>query len=315
MSQGQRLIKPIHATKYMVDNMSLVNRYNSILAIAIALLILLLAFGCDNEKAHLNKGHRWFERGNFNSAIKNYTWAISDNPSNPNTYFFRGMARLKKGESDLAAADFSKAIELDNTYVMAFINRGTIFKEKKLLDKALDDYNVVLKLKPDDYEAHLVRADLHFRKKSFKLALADYDILINNNYKLTNAYMGRGDTYYYMREYGESIKNYKYAIGADKTNKYAYNNLAWIYSTCVDKKYRDGRNALKNAEQSVKLGSDINNLHTLAAAYAENKMFEKAIFIMDEIFKNNNSVPISFKNHLDLFKQQQPLHELPVPLN
>ena len=58
----------------------------------------------------------------------------------------------------------------------------------------------------------------------------------------------------------------------------ALNNLAWIMSTTVHERYRNGREAVRLAERAYQLtkGNNAAILDTLSAAYAETGQFEKA---------------------------------------
>ena len=62
------------------------------------------------------------------------------------------------------------------------------------------------------------------------------------------------------------------------------NHLAWRLATCADPKVRDGQSALDYAEKAVAATKRKNaaHLNTLAAAYAEDGQFAKAVAVQQE---------------------------------
>ena len=83
-----------------------------------------------------------------------------------------------------------------------------------------------------------------------------------------------------VRDFGEAIK------WLEKTREpNAQRGLAWIFATCPEEKYRDGRKAVAFAEAFLNNHSSKENTNseqaaiigTLAAAYARNGQFDKAV--------------------------------------
>jgi tetratricopeptide (TPR) repeat protein len=266
---------------------------------------------CDSEKSTINRGHRWFDRGKFSSAVQTYSQAIKINPSNPDSYYFRGLAKLKSEDKEGAKADFTVTINMNPNYLGAYINRGIIFKDEGNLDKALEDFNKALELKPDEYKTYLIRANVWFQKGDFEKAIDDSSFVIKNNPLMAVAYRDRADAYYWKQNYEETIKDYKRAIELNPKDSFAYNNLAWILSTCEDEKYRDGKSALLYAKKAVDLNPNPVNLSTYAAAYAENRMFEDAVKIMKKIVFDEKNLVEKNSKYLNLFLNHQPLREKP----
>jgi tetratricopeptide (TPR) repeat protein len=270
--------------------------------------------GCSMEALHVKKANTLFDEGSYSNSILYYSKAIDENPFVADYFFFRGLAWLMKKEYDLATSDFSQTIELDNNYVEAYINRGSIWKEKENFEKSLNDYNKVVKLRPNDYRALDERAELLFIKKEFMSAILDYNLLIEKKYDLANTYRKRADAKYFILDYAGAVEDYFKSIILDPKIPYAYNNLAWLQATCVDKKYRNGYKAIYNAKKAVNLSNNRNFLHTLAAAYAEAGRFDRSIIILNEVMKNNDFTEIeilSLKSHLKYFEANKPIRKLP----
>ena len=93
------------------------------------------------------------------------------------------------------------------------------------------------------------------------------------------AYYNRGNLWKVKREYGKAIADYDKAIQLEPKVALAYNDRAWLWATCPDEKYRDGKKAVESATRACELTEwkDAGYLDTLAAACAEEKDFDAAV--------------------------------------
>ena len=254
---------------------------NKSLNLMLFFLLTCLFFACSQEKANMERGHRFFHRGDYEKAIWNYSLAVKSNPSSSDAYFYRGFAYMQTQDMDQALSDYNKAIELNS----------------------------------DNFQVYLYRARLYFDKKLFNKSISDYTISIKHFSKNSLAYRERGDAYYHSLNYQKAIEDYRETVALDPNDTYAYNNLAWILSTCVDPNFLNGHMALNYIEQAIKLDRSIYNLSTYAAVYAENNRFDKAVEIMKEIVNSQKvswELKKKFKEYLILFQNHKPLRELPT---
>ena len=79
-------------------------------------------------------------KGDFDSAVADYSKAIELRSMEPSVYLNRGIAHLNKKNYDLSIQDFNKVIELDPKQSTAYLNRGNSFEKKGEIQKALNDY-------------------------------------------------------------------------------------------------------------------------------------------------------------------------------
>jgi len=87
-----------------------------------------------------------------------------------------------------------------------------------------------------------------------------------------------------MSQYGRGITKDEskaveyFAKAAEQGNSHGQNALAWMYATSANKKYQNGKLAVKYGLNAVAQNDKQWNYHgTLAAAYARNGQFDKAI--------------------------------------
>jgi TPR repeat protein len=77
------------------------------------------------------------------------------------------------------------------------------------------------------------------------------------------------------QDYAEALEWYR--LAAAQGHAHAPNNIAWILATAPDARVRNGAEALRLAQQAVETGADGVAIDTLAAAFAEVGLFEKAV--------------------------------------
>ena len=66
----------------------------------------------------------WYDRGEYDNAIKDYDEAIRLDPKGATVFNNRGLAWSRKGDVERALKDYDAAIRLDPKNALAFNNRG-----------------------------------------------------------------------------------------------------------------------------------------------------------------------------------------------
>ena len=119
-------------------------------------------------------------------------------------------------------------------------------REKKDQDKAIINFSAAIRLDPQECERPAnCRGFACWKKKEFERAILDF---------------------------GEAIR-------LDPTSAWTYNIRAWLWATCPDAKFRDGKRAIESATKACEQTEwkNASYLATLAAAHAEAGDFEAAV--------------------------------------
>ena len=134
---------------------------------------------------------------------------------------------------------------------------------------------------------HLGTADIYFNRGLISVALGktqqaidDYTKAIEMAPKGSNVYFKRGQLFQLLGRDTEANEDYDEAIQLNPVHAMAQNNKAWILATSGDVDVRNGAEALASAKRAYDLTKQSGRydlLDTLAAAYAENGQFKKAI--------------------------------------
>jgi len=85
------------------------------------------------------------------------------------------------------------------------------------------------------------------------------------------------------RQHGEALRLYREAVHRSPDNVGALNNLAWLLATTPDANLRNAAEAIEFARKAVALTQESEPaiLDTLAAAYAANENFDRAISVVN----------------------------------
>jgi tetratricopeptide (TPR) repeat protein len=117
-----------------------------------------------------------------------------------------------------ALADYSEAIRLDPKHSLSYFGRGNVWYGKQDLDKALADYSEAIRIDPN----------------------------------FTLAYIGRGLVRSARKDVDQALADYSEAIRIDPKSSDAHNQLAWIWATCPEAKFRDGMKAVASATRRAR---------------------------------------------------------------
>ena len=175
---------------------------------------------------HNNWGLAYYEKGNYDCAIEEYTKAIELNPNYAIAYNNRGVTYAKKSKYDRAVEDFNMAINLKPNYVHAYNNRGLAYRGKGDFDRAIEDYTKAIQLKPDYAIAYNNRGVTYGDKGDFDRAIEDYTKAIEIKPDYIEAYDNRRRAFDRKRDLNSNLGmvDYTKAIQQNPDNPQHYYN-------------------------------------------------------------------------------------------
>jgi len=144
-----------------------------------------------HSRAYYNRGTLWYQKGQFQQALKDFNMAIGLDPNHSETFNNRGNIWYETGKTENALSDYNQAIMLNPKHSRAYNNRGNIWYQKGFFDKALTDYNNAIALDPAFSGAYNNRGNVLYQKGIYKEALADYNKAIELDPNNKDAYKNR----------------------------------------------------------------------------------------------------------------------------
>ncbi|MDR2633259.1 MAG: tetratricopeptide repeat protein, partial [Treponema sp.] len=175
--------------------------------------------------AYASRGNAYWNKGDWDRTIADCTQAIRLNPDYAWAYSLRGDAYRNKGDYERAIADCTQAVRLKPDYVGAYYNRGLAYKNKGDYDRAIADYTQAIRLDPNNADAYYSRGLAYYDKGDWDRAIADYTQTVRLNSDYVSAYNNRGSAYYHKKDYNRATADYEAALRIDPNHLNARNNL------------------------------------------------------------------------------------------
>lgn len=266
----------------------------------------------EDAAAYIARGLAYRELREYDKAISDYGEAIRLDRNSVAAYLNRGSVWSKKRDYDKAIADYTEAIRLDPKYAGAYSNRGAAWQNKGDYDKAIANYNEAIRLDPKDAVVHYNRGHAWQSKGDIELAIADYSQALVLDPKFSPAYYNRGQASESKGRYEDALADYNEAIRLDPKYARPYDGRAWIWATCPDAKFRNGRQAVESALRACELeaGQGRSNIATLAAAYAEAGDFGNAVKWQSRVVElASDADKADHQKRLELFRSGKPFRD------
>jgi tetratricopeptide (TPR) repeat protein len=154
-------------------------------------------------------------------------------------------AFVKKGRMGEAISHYQKALQLSPDAADDHDRLASLLAQEGQTDQAIEHWQKVLSIHPDDPHVHTNLGTALMRKQLV----------------------------------GEAIAHYEKSLAIAPESTVALNNLALVFATCSDARFRNGPRAIELAERADQLsgGKNADIVRTLSAAYAESGRFKDAI--------------------------------------
>jgi len=99
-------------------------------------------------------GREYFDKKQWNEAIKCFSKAIILNPRDHLSYFWRAYAYDENGQYQMAVKDFSNSLLYEPLDATAYSNRGATYRDMGQPQKALQDLRKALEMDPKSAPVH-----------------------------------------------------------------------------------------------------------------------------------------------------------------
>jgi len=233
----------------------------------------------NQSKDHNNLGKALVQKGRIAEAMDHFQTALRVSPEDPDTESNIGAASLQQGDADGAISHLRRAVEKWPRHAQGHINLGNALLQNREIDAAIAEYEKTLALPFDHAESHYSIGTALRQKGDVEEAIVHYRKALELRPDYANAHNNLGNALRQQGRTEEAVHEYEAALKSEPDSILAGNNLAWILATSPNASVRDGAKAVQLAQRANRLsgGSDPIILHTLAAAYAENRQFSEAV--------------------------------------
>ena len=255
----------------------------------------------------------WRQSASYRNSETLWLTTIDRNPGCWMAQSNLGSELLERGDVDGATAHLKESLRLKfdvpephNSLTEALFRQGDA-------NAAIAEAHVALNFDPDNAGTHAVLGMALITKGLLDEAIRELskavEILPNHShaqYNLAVALAEKGETV-------EAIGHYEKAIEAQPDFFEALTNLAWIFATSPDDNIRNGPKAVDLAQDAYRVAGNTSPvvLRTLAAAYATNKSFDKALEISRRALQSaqqqhNSELAETIRREMSLYEVGQP---------
>ena len=224
----------------------------------------------------------WIQTSYWRDSETLWTHTLAVTSNNDVAQNNLGIVLLRKGQVDKAISRFQTAVNLRPENAPAHDNLAKAFLQKGQLVDAMVQYRKLLELEPDNKEARNILGTVLAQQGRIR----------------------------------EAVEQWQRVLAIQPENGNAMSNLAWVFAAFPEESLRDGTQAVRLAEQALKLsGGKIPMIfRTLAAAYAENGQFSRAIETAQRGLELANSqgnpgLAAELQNNIALYQAERPLRD------
>ncbi|REJ92440.1 MAG: tetratricopeptide repeat protein [Planctomycetota bacterium] len=257
------------------------------------------------------RGLAWSHEGKLERSIEDFNEAIRLDPQQARFWSDRGVSRHRLGDLDGAIADYTEAIRLDPGESHFWFSRGLARAYQRDYDRAVEDYDEAIQRDPRNFIYFHSRGASLSSRGDYDKAIADYDKALELNPDYAPTYYNRASASEKKGNFKQATDDYLEALRLAPLYTDALNNFAWLLATCPDEEFRDGERAVEFAQAAGKLSAwkKPYSYGTLAAAYAENGEFDRAVESQRKAIElADDSDKDDFRSRLELYEAGKPYH-------
>ena len=152
----------------------------------------------------------------------------------------------------------------------------------KRYSEAEELLNQALKTNPSDPKSYHLRGMARLYQNRLEGATQDFQKALQLAPSDTDIMASLGKAHYKSGQSSKAVKVLDQAVKTDPDNFKAVNQLAWVLAVSPQKQIRNGARAVTLAKRLVAKDENVHTLDTLAAAYAANKEYQKAVTIQEK---------------------------------
>jgi len=270
----------------------------------------------DSADAHSRLGVALSAIGQNEEASIHFQKALETHQIRPRVHYNIATLLLNSGHLDEAIAEFQKELQIQPGFVEAHNNLGIALTSKGEFDEALAHFQKALELDPHLPKVHHNIAMILLRQGQLDQAVAYLQKELQVNPASAEAHNDLGIAWSQEGKIDQAISEWQKTLELQPDNLNAYCNLVWVFATFPDDAIRSGAKAVALGEHALKLSGekDPRIYRLLAAAYAENRQFDKAVETAQRgselaTKQGNYAAANALESNIDLYRKSLPLRD------
>ncbi|MFZ0915819.1 MAG: tetratricopeptide repeat protein, partial [Candidatus Udaeobacter sp.] len=270
----------------------------------------------DSAEAESRLGVALSASGQNEEASIHFRKALETHQIRPRLHYNLATLLLNSGHLDEAIAEFQKELQIQPDFVEAHNNLGIALTSKGELGEALAHLQKALELDPHLPKVHHNIAMILLRQGQLDQAIAHLQKELQVNPASAEAHNDLGIVWSQHGRIDQAINEWQKTLELQPGNLNAYCNLVWVFATFPDDTIRSGAKAVALGEHALELSGekDPRIYRLLAAAYAENHQFDKAIETAQRgselaTKQGDYAAANALESNIDLYRKSLPLRD------
>ena len=231
-------------------------------------------------------------------------------------YDLRGNTFLKNGQYEHAVKELTLAANATND-ARIYDTLGIALQYLRRFDEAATWHQKALAIQPNSASMLNNLASVYFEQGNLPRTFEVMNRAIKAEPAFAYSYHHLGQIHLRLSNRKAAIEAYKLGVDRIPQNNQLATQLAWLLATSPEPSLRDGKEAVRLAESAIGRlpAQDPQSLVALAAAYAENRQFDRAVQAATTARQMLGTAPNELakriESHIALYQQQKPFHEKP----
>src|SRR6266480_793875 len=275
-----------------------------------------LAVNPQNDTAHISLCDLDLRENRLDDAVLHARTALEIRPDSADAHSRLGVALSASGQNEEASIHFQKALETHQIRPRVHYNIATLLLNSGHLDEAIAEFKKELQIQPGFVEAHNNLGIALTSKGELDGALAHFQKDLQVNPASAETHTDLGIAWSQQGRIDQAISEWQKTLELQPDNLNAYCNLVWVFATFPDDAIRSGAKAVALGEHALQLSGekDPRIYRLLAAAYAENRQFDKAIETAQRgselaTKQGNYAAANALESNIDLYRKSLPLRD------
>ena len=200
---------------------------------AIDLYYRVLALDSTVVTAYYERGVLEFKVDSVDRALADFDKALELNPDLQLLHVFKGFANRRKGDYESAIENFTTYIdnsELD-TLAFEYMIRGKLKMDNGDMEGAFEDFSTAETMSPLEEHLHFYKFTMKYRTGMYKEAITELNKAIELNPEFYGYYYNRGNAYFNMGLFSKAFEDYETSLNMNRENADAFYRRGWVKDT------------------------------------------------------------------------------------
>ncbi len=279
------------------------------------IMILLIGISLSGRAENMKEVNQLLKQGKMEEALKAVSAKLEQNPYHNESLAYRIDINIALRKWDDVITDLNQLIKTFPKSDKLLSKRAMVYQIQGKYKEAFADLDASGKINPRNPNLCVDKARIYIAQDKLNNAINELSKTLELAPNNIPALLMRAELWVVTKDLDNAIVDFNNVLASEPGNTQALNSLAWFMATWPDAKYRNGKKSIELATKACEL-SDWKNvaiIDTLAAAYAEDNQFDKAIEYTNKALANCPPDMLEeITSRLETFKKGKPHREFPI---